>query len=81
MAVYVVHLHNENIRAGGIRSHLSALAQKFKLAGIQTPMDSPTIKKLLEAYAKTDLPVGVRKQLNRKSVIKIVSNPDKVSKK
>ena len=80
MAIYVVHLHNENIRAGGIRSRLSALAQKFKLADIETPTESFAVKKLLAAYAKTDPLVGIRKPLNRKNVIKIVSNLDKVAK-
>jgi site-specific recombinase XerD len=80
MAIYVVHLHNGNIRAGGIRSHLAALSQKFKLADLETPTESFAIKKLLAAYAKTDPPVGIRKPLDRKNVIKIVSKLGQVAK-
>ncbi len=50
------------------------------MADIETPTESFAVKKLLAAYAKTDPPVGIRKPLNRKNVIKIVSNLDKVSK-
>jgi site-specific recombinase XerC len=58
--LYVVHLHNENLRAKTIRSHLAALSFQFQSSNQPTPTESFTIDKLLIAYAKTDPPPTIR---------------------
>ena len=66
MECYVVSLHNKNLRADTIRTHLTAINSKFKLKGLQPKTDSFRLKKLLTAYEKGDGQKMTRKPVTRK---------------
>ena len=44
---YVVSLHNQKLKTDTIRTHLTAINNKFKLKGLQPKTDSFRLKKLL----------------------------------
>lgn len=72
VSLYVVHLHNENIRSNTIRSHLSAISFKFQSSDRPSPTESFSTSKLLLAYAKSDPPPKIRKPLTKANLEKII---------
>ena len=67
--LYVVHLHNNNLRSNTIRSHLSAIAFQFQLAQMLPPTKSFNISKLLLSYAKSDPPAIMRKPITKQILL------------
>lgn len=74
VSMYVTHLHNQQNKATTIRTHLSAIAYKFKLKNKQSPTESFRTNKLLVAYTKTDKPTTIRKPIKRSLLKKIVKS-------
>jgi integrase len=73
VALYVVHLHNQKIRAKTIRSHLSSIAFNFQSLQLSPPTVSFSISKLLASYTKSDPPPLVRKPITHDILKLLVS--------
>ena len=71
--LYVVHLHNENLRSKTIRSNLSALSFQFQSSNQPTPTESFNIDKLLVAYAKTDPPPTIRLPISKVILAQLIA--------
>ena len=80
VAMYVTHLHNQNLKVTSIRSHLSAIAYHHKIRGHRNPTNTFAIKRLLAAYTKYDGPPKQRKGIGEQLLQRILKSITKSEK-
>lgn len=74
VALYVTHLRHTGLKASSIRTHLSAIAFYHKIKDLDNPTDSFIVRKLLQGYAKKDIPIRTRKPITQKVLRKVIKS-------
>ena len=74
--LYVVHLHDRGLKAGTIRSKLSAVSEKHKLSDLPDPTRSFTVSRLLDGYTLTDSAATIRRPIRFSLLVKVLEAVD-----
>jgi site-specific recombinase XerD len=69
---FVTYMHNNDAKAGTIRSAVAAISFNYEAQLLPSPTDSFTVKKLLLAYGKTDGPQVIRNPIVKSVLEKIM---------